>query len=168
MTELRPGFQEITSGWLLFDDFYDLTDRIERLASWTRTVGGLNADERATVTLMIERQIALGGEIYDDGAAPDDDPPTLGPCCICEAETGARTIVMLPVKGVIPGHGWGCVVCRLPFDGASAVVCGDCAEGLASGTKPLRFACRGYPATEGRVPIDDLTEPHKHDESVEH
>jgi len=97
-----------------------------------------------------------------------DDPPTLGPCCICEAETGARTIVMLPVKGVIPGHGWGCVLCKLPMDGASAVVCDECAGDLESGTKQLRFACRGYPATDGRVPIETLTVPHEHDPGVEH
>jgi hypothetical protein len=104
----------------------------------------------------------------DRDQAPIDDPPSLGACCICEAETGARTIVMLPVKNVVRGHGWGCVVCGLASDGASALVCDDCAGALEAGTKQLRFACRGYPATEGRVPIDDLTEPHKHDESVEH
>lgn len=99
---------------------------------------------------------------------PPDDPPSLGPCCICETETGARMIVMLPFKGLVPGHGWGCVVCNLPMDGASAVLCDGCLEDYAADRKTLRFACRGYPATEGRVPIEALTEPHAHDLSVEH
>ena len=106
-------------------------------------------------------------------ASASDDPtgriqPSLGSCCICQAETGARTIVMLPVKCVIPGHGWGCFVCGLPMDGASAVVCDVCAAGLGAGTQALRFACSGFPGTDGRVPIETLTVPHEHDPAVEH
>ena len=36
----------------------------------------------------------------------------LGTCCICEGER-ATAIVMLPVKNVVRGHGWGCVACGL-------------------------------------------------------
>lgn len=98
----------------------------------------------------------------------DDDTPTLGPCCICLGETDVTTIVMLPVKGIVRGHGWGCFGCGLPTDGASAVLCGDCAEDYFAGRAQLKLACRGYPATDGRVPIEALTEPHEHDKTVEH
>ena len=66
------------------------------------------------------------------------------------------------------GHGWGCVVCRLPMDGASAVLCGDCLDDYAAGRAKLRLACSGYPATDGRVPVKSLIEPHAHDMTVEH
>ena len=90
---------------------------------------------------------------------PDDD---LGPCCICAGTTGVRNVIMLHVKGRVPGHGWGCFGCDLPCDGASAVLCDPCAEAWQKGT-PLRFACRGFPAEDGRVPIEELAEPHAHD-----
>jgi hypothetical protein len=57
---MRDGFREITSGWMLIDDFDDLTDRIERAAEWTKQNGPLEPDEAATVKLMIEAQIARG------------------------------------------------------------------------------------------------------------
>jgi hypothetical protein len=57
---LRPGFHEITSGWMLIDDFDDLTDRIERLAAWKNANGPLTDDEQATVSFMIECQVARG------------------------------------------------------------------------------------------------------------
>jgi hypothetical protein len=100
----------------------------------------------------------------------DDEPdlPRLGPCCICGSEDTATWIELLPFKNEVPGHGWGCVACDLPFDGAYAVLCAHCVDDLQAGRKPLRFACRGYPATDGRVPIEQLTIPHEHDMSVEH
>lgn len=55
---LRPGFNEIANGWLLVDDWDDLTERIERLADWTKLNGPLSDDESATVRFMIARQIA--------------------------------------------------------------------------------------------------------------
>ena len=91
----------------------------------------------------------------------------LGTCCICEGERAAA-IVMLPVKNVVRGHGWGCVACGLAMDGASAVICADCLPGWQSNEKPLRFACRGYPAEDGRVSIEVLHEPHEHDPNVQH
>jgi hypothetical protein len=86
----------------------------------------------------------------------------LGPCCICGGRMGVRNLIMLDVKAPIAGHGWGCVVCDLPCDGASAVLCDPCLGAFQDGT-PLRFACRGYPADDGRAPMKELTERHEHD-----
>jgi hypothetical protein len=91
-----------------------------------------------------------------------DDVPLLGPCCICLGEVGVTSIVMLPVRGLVPGHGWGCVTCGLSPEGAFAVLCEECTEDWQAGAQ-IRFACRGYLATDGRVPIEQLTEPHEHD-----
>lgn len=87
----------------------------------------------------------------------------LGPCCICETTEGVRNIVMLPKKCKVPGHGWGCVVCNLPSDGASAVLCDACLDLYERDPGALRFACRGYPAIDGRIPIDQLEGYHDHD-----
>ena len=87
----------------------------------------------------------------------DEDDLNLGPCCVCERTEGVRNIVMLDKRAPIPGTGWGCVVCGLPPDGASAVLCDDCLE------KPPRFACKDYPGIGGRIPIDELTEKFEHD-----
>ncbi len=79
-----------------------------------------------------------------------DDTPLLGACCICETEFGVTNIILLDERAVIAGHGWGCVVCNLPSDGASAVLCDGCLELFQAGA-PLLFVCRGYPATDGRI-----------------
>jgi len=91
-----------------------------------------------------------------DDWAPE--APDLGPCCVC-LRTGSevRNLLMLERKAPMPGRGWGCFTCGLPFDGAVAVVCDGCLHA------PLRFACRGYPAEDGRVPIESLTGSHQHD-----
>jgi hypothetical protein len=57
---LRAGFREISEGWMLIDDFDDLTDRIERLAEWAKAAAPLLPDETATIQMMIESQIARG------------------------------------------------------------------------------------------------------------
>lgn len=75
---------------------------------------------------------------------------------------GVVNIIMLDLKNQIAGHGWGCFECDLPCDGASAVLCDPCAEAWQDG-KPLRFACRGYPASEGRAPIEEFAVRHEHD-----
>ena len=97
-----------------------------------------------------------------------DRTPELGPCCICE-RTGddVRVLVQLTSRAPIPGHGWGCFVCNIPSDGAVAVICEECAiplerEGAPPITSVLKFACRGYPGTEGRVPYADLTGEFRH------
>jgi hypothetical protein len=106
---------------------------------------------------------AIGDE-WDDFVTDDDDlvedgdadAPALGQCCICETTVGVVNIVTLDRRAPIAGHGWGCMVCDLPPDGASAVLCGLCIRAYLAGEQELRFACRGYPASEGRIPIDDL------------
>ena len=92
-----------------------------------------------------------------------DDLPDLGSCCICEGTAGVRSIIMLDVKGPIAGHGWGCVVCGLPADGASAVLCDPCFDAYSKHGQLLRFVCRGYPALDGRAPVEEFTERHEHD-----
>ncbi len=84
-----------------------------------------------------------------------DQLTNLGSCCAC-GKTGpdVRNVVLLRRRSPIPGHGWGCLTCGLPSDGASAVVCDACMD--ADGDVVLKKACRGYPATEGRVPIEEL------------
>lgn len=86
----------------------------------------------------------------------------LGPCCACEGTDGVRNIYMLHQKSPTPGKGWGCVVCGLPSDGAVAVVCDGCHDHRV----PRRFACAGWPAQAGRVPIESLTGAHDHDLSL--
>jgi hypothetical protein len=88
-----------------------------------------------------------------------DETIDLGPCCAC-SKTGpdVRNILMLQKKCPTPGKGWGCFQCGLPPDGAIAVLCDTCLETHAT----LRFACRGFPATDGRIPIGELTGKHKH------
>jgi hypothetical protein len=44
-----------------------------------------------------------------------------------------------------------------------AVLCDECCDAFHAGEKELRFACRGYPAIEGRVPFSDLNGEHAHD-----
>jgi hypothetical protein len=85
-----------------------------------------------------------------------------GPCCRCGRCHDVRNILMLSRRAPTPGKGWGCVVCGLPADGAVAVLCDDC---VASGEGP-RFVCTGYPATDGRTPIEETSdEPFDHDET---
>ena len=74
--------------------------------------------------------------------------PTLGSCCACGLYgPTVRNVMALDKRGVIPGHGWGCVACKVPADGASVVICDTCLENK----RELKYACRGYPATEGRI-----------------
>lgn len=105
-------------------------------------------------------------ESFDD---EDEVTPDLGSCCLCESTVDVFTVLMIRKKAPLPGRGWGCVVCGLPSDGALAVVCNTCAEQLETvGEDPatlLRFACRGYPGPDGRVPIESLTGTHDHDRS---
>lgn len=90
---------------------------------------------------------------------------SLGRCCICETTEGVRNLIMLNRKCPIPGHGWGCVVCNLPPDGAMAVLCDTCLDIYEKDESALKFACKGYPAKDGRVPISELQGNHEHDHS---
>lgn len=83
------------------------------------------------------------------------DGPELGPCCICQGP-GSRTIILLARRGAVPGHGWGCVVCGLPADGAVAVLCDWCVPKYERDAALLTHACRGHPASDGRIPIAEL------------
>lgn len=85
----------------------------------------------------------------------EGDDAGLGPCCICEVP-GAGNIVMLSQRAMVPGHGWGCITCGLPPDGAVAVLCDRCTAMWSEGHAELRFACRGWPGRDGRVPIGEL------------
>jgi hypothetical protein len=90
-----------------------------------------------------------------------DEDIIVGRCCACGERKQLRNLTMLPVKAPTVGRGWGCVVCGLSMDGAVAVVCDECAEIDAE----ILYACDGYAKDEGRIPIGDLTEPHRHDET---
>lgn len=82
------------------------------------------------------------------------DRPNLGPCCACGKEgPDVRNIIHLPNPGPTPGRGWGCYVCNLPPNGAVAVICDDCQKA----GRNLMFICTGYPATDGRTPLDQLS-----------
>ena len=87
----------------------------------------------------------------DDG---NGDIPNLGPCCMCEGGP-THNLIMLRQRGAIPGHGWGCVVCDLPLDGAYAVLCEACIIRWQQDNSLLTIACRGWPG-EGRIPIAEL------------
>lgn len=83
----------------------------------------------------------------------EDGEITLGPCCACRGTEDVHTIVILPHKNAIPSRGWGCFVCNLPCEGASAVLCDSCAAGYQLGTVKLVEACRGWAGEDGREPI---------------
>jgi hypothetical protein len=96
----------------------------------------------------------------------EDYSPSLGTCCGCGNVLNVRTIVNVHKKSPTPGRGWGCVVCGLPFDGAVAVLCDECADKAEKGKKNIfKYACKGYPATDGRVPFESLKGDHDHDMS---
>lgn len=88
----------------------------------------------------------------------DKPPAPLGKCCAC-GEADADATAMINRRCLIPGHGWGCMACGAEPDGATVTLCRSCREQGA----PIRFACRGYPGTEGRAPIEEFCEPFDHD-----
>jgi hypothetical protein len=91
---------------------------------------------------------------------PAGDRPSLGTCCCClRSGPSVRSVVMLDRKCPTPGRGWGCPRCGLPNDGAVYVACDACVRKRT----PPRWACRGYPGVDGRVPIDSLAGEHRHD-----
>lgn len=82
----------------------------------------------------------------------------LGPCCHCMKDGGAVNLITLNLRAPIPGTGWGCFVCKLPMDGAIAVMCDECYEA----EKPILFICSGYPAKGIRTPLAQITEKFFH------
>lgn len=95
------------------------------------------------------------------------DEMLLGPCCICEEADGVN-IICLGRRSPTPGRGWGCTQCKLPADGATAVVCDGCMPQLAAGAGKLRFVCTGYPGSDGRTPVTAFTTPFNHRPDVDH
>jgi hypothetical protein len=50
-----------------------------------------------------------------------------GSCCSCgEEKASVRNVIMLRKRSPIEGRGWGCLVCKVPSNGAVAVVCDRC------------------------------------------
>lgn len=97
---------------------------------------------------------------------PTDEATTLGPCCLCAAE-GATVLVMLAARSPIQDRGWSCVTCGLSANGAMAVLCASCARfyektGRSSIELDLKWACRGFPGSDGRIPFDELRGEYQH------
>lgn len=87
----------------------------------------------------------------------------LGPCCICTGYRKVRNVLLLDALCPIPGKGWGCLACNLAQNGAIAVVCDSCLQTYGDPVANLRFACTGFPGTDGRTPIEELEGHWKHD-----
>lgn len=74
---LDRAFAEIADGWMLVDDFDELTERIEQLGQLAANAGGIewfSEAQRATVKLMIQVQIQRGialGDFEDCGIPRD-------------------------------------------------------------------------------------------------
>jgi hypothetical protein len=89
---------------------------------------------------------------------------SLGRCCICETYVGVTNAVMLDRRAPVPGTGWGCVVCRLPNDGAAAVLCDGCLDFIEAGVAPI-YVCDGYAKDDRRTLFCQLPpERFDHDE----
>lgn len=83
-----------------------------------------------------------------------------GRCCACgDEKKGMRNLVYLPVLAMVHGRGWGCALCRLPWNGAIAVV----RDGCFTGGRAVRWACAGWLADPARVPVSELMGEHIHD-----
>ena len=65
-------------------------------------------------------------------------------------------MIFLERRSAVPGHGWGCYTCGLPPEGKLAVLCDECQQLWAEDPEQLKIACRGYPAQDGRIAIEDL------------
>lgn len=103
------------------------------------------------------------------GDPDDEDHPKSGPCCMCERLVGVHNLIMLSRRGAVPGTGWGCIACKLPLDGAYAVLCDDCLPLWQADHSLLKFAVKGFPASGERVTIAELPEGNfDHDPAVDH
>lgn len=71
--DLRPGFLEITAGWMLVDDNEALARRIEDCLVWGRRNGDFLPDEAATVEFM---QASYSARIVRDIFGAFEDPPS--------------------------------------------------------------------------------------------
>ena len=96
----------------------------------------------------------------------DEPKIEYGLCCNCYVNR-ATGVCFINRRSPTPGKGWGCYVCKLPPDGAMAVLCDECAEGLAKREGEPRYICTGDPAEPDRTPFFDLSpEPFEHDLSM--
>lgn len=104
--------------------------------------------------------------MFNDENSDGSERHDLGSCHACDRTNAnganVRNILMLNLKCPVPGTGWGCIVCNLPSNGASSVLCDDC---LAAGNKP-KYAFAGYPLEKERIEINKLTDPFIHDEEM--
>jgi len=65
---------------------------------------------------------------------------------------------MLPYRAPVRGTGWGCLVCKIPNDGAIAVVCETCGDG----EKPILDVVNGYIGKQQRCLAIDYRTPFQH------
>lgn len=104
----------------------------------------------------------------------EDDPDyeetellPVGSCCMClksESPT-VRNFITVEKLAPVPGTGWGCAVCRLPSDGAVAVVCDECLPKLQAGEE-LKEVILGFPAYRERFPYTKLEGNFKHTQEL--
>lgn len=93
----------------------------------------------------------------------DEEPLDLGGCCACGCtDKSVIHIIALEYRSPTPGQGWGCAICKLPTDGAIAVVCDACLKRFQNGEDVLKSAVSGYAMEKGRCDIKSLTEPFRH------
>lgn len=86
-----------------------------------------------------------------------------GPCCVCGNPGETRNLVQIEKRAPIPGTGWGCMVCELPYDGALAVVCDTCIDDPGVEAR-IKEVASGFLGKKARAPIDSLSdETFKHD-----
>jgi hypothetical protein len=105
----------------------------------------------------------MASRVHRPPMAGSSDPPTLGPCCVCETQHGVRNIVCLDMPCPTPGRGWGCVVCDVPCNGAVAVLCDTCLKLTEGRVADIDYVCTGHPATDGRTPMAAVSGVFGHD-----
>lgn len=174
-----------------YEALYGMLDTTRHGLSFARAIAARPGTEEQTVGLRASLDrvqhalddvgvelTALTGTAEKSRPLDDGGAPALGPCCICEKDgPTVHSIFMLGHRAPIAGRGWGCYACGLAADGAVAVVCDECLGPLDAKGVPvdrsidsrLRFACRGYPGEDGRIPIGELDPaPFEHDLSKHH
>ncbi|MBD1864198.1 MULTISPECIES: hypothetical protein [Trichocoleus] len=129
---------------------------------WVAGVGG-GAQSAATLMDFDEDWFSGSFQALEWFEAGDEEPPDFGACCACRQEgSTVRNFVSLTKRALVPGTGWGCIVCNLPSDGALAVICDEC---LAKSAE-IQDTCHGYAATKERSPLAALTEDFDHDHAL--
>lgn len=94
-----------------------------------------------------DEELVFDWKPEDDGS--EEESLDLGACCCCDREdSSVRNIVNLPFKAPVLGTGWGCLVCKLPLDGATAVYCDQCIDE----NREPRNLCYGDLLGKKRIP----------------